>query len=422
MKQKFFYGWYMVLGGMVIAFINAAIISYGWTAFVGPITAAFGWSMAQASLASSFRSLEIGVFNPFWGPVVDRYDPKKLMIIGVVVSAAGMFCLSQMQNLWMYYGGFIILGVGSSLATSMLPLAIMAHWFHKNIGKANGLFYIGTGLGGVCTPLVVMAIDRYSWSTVLLFTSFALLIFGIPISFLFRSRPEDYNMMPDGVITDAAGKKKLAGNQFGTTVKEALKMRAFWHITFANIFQAAAMSTVMFYAVPYLSSLGMDRAIAGTIVMLYTFISLFGRIFLGTFCDYFRKSWVLATAIGMQVIGLVLYWQMQPSPSWWFILLFAIPYGIGVAGVAPLRAPVIMDYFGTKSFASIYGILSIVFAVGNVIPPPIAGWIWDTYHDYHVWWVILIVMGIIGFVSAATMPAPQKRPEAVPSESPVHVD
>jgi MFS family permease len=166
----------------------------------------------------------------------------------------------------------------------------------------------------------------------------------------------------------------------------------------------------------------MDRAIAGTIVMLYTFISLFGRVFLGSCCDYFRKSWVLATAIGMQVIGLILYWQMKVDASWWFILLFAIPYGIGVAGVAPLRAPIIVEYFGTKSFATIYGLTSIVFAVGSVLPPPIAGWIYDNYHDYRLWWVVLIVMGIIGLVSALTMPAPQKRPEAVLSESAAHGD
>ncbi len=417
MKHKIFYGWYMVLGGLLVAMLNSAIISYGWTAFVGPIAATFGWSMAQVSLASSMRSLEVGVFNPFWGPIVDRKDPKILMLTGVLVSALGIFCLSRMVNLWMYYGGFILLGIGSSLATSMLPLAIMARWFHKNIGKANGLFYVGTGLGGVMTPLVVFLIDRFGWQSTLLYTSILFLAIGIPVSFLFRSRPEDYGMVPDGIVTNAAEQKKQANAQFGTTTKEALKMRAFWHITISSIFQSATMSTVMFYAVPYLTSLGMDRGTAGTIVMLYTFISLFGRVLLGTCCDFFRKSWVLATAIGMQVVGLVLYWQMQADSPFWFILLFAIPYGIGVAGVAPLRAPVLVDYFGTKSFATIYGLTSIVFAVGSVIPPPLAGWIYDNYHDYRVWWVVLIVMGIIAFISALTMPAPQKRTEKIKTET-----
>jgi MFS family permease len=316
----------------------------------------------------------------------------------------------------MYYAGFIILGVGSSLATGMLPLTIMARWFRKDIGKANGLFYVGTGLGGVAVPLVVFLVDRLGWQTTLLYTSVAFLAIGIPVSFLFRTRPEDYGMLPDGRTTDGVGKKR-PNTDFGTTTKEALKMRAFWHMAITTIFQSSAMSTVIFYAIPYLTSLGMDRGTAGTVVMLYTFISLFGRILLGTCCDFFRKSYVLAAAIAMQVIGLVLYWQMGATSPFWFILLFAIPYGFGVAGVAPLRAPVIVEYFGTKNFATIYGLTSIVFAVGNVLPPPIAGWMYDNYHDYKTWWLILIGMGVVALISALTMPAPKLRPEAAKSET-----
>jgi sugar phosphate permease len=410
MKFKIFYGWYMVLAGLALAALNSSIISYGWTAFIGPITTTFGWSMAQISLASSLRSLEVGVFNPLWGPIVDQSSPKKLMLIGVTCSALGIFCLSQTVNLIMYYAGFLILGVGSSLAMGMLPLTVMARWFRKDIGKANGLFYVGTGLGGVAVPLVVFLIDKISWQTTLLYTSIVILLVGIPTSFLYRSRPEDYGMVPDGRVTDGAGKKARPNTDFGTTTKEALRMRAFWHLTVTTIFQSSAMSTVIFYAIPYLTSLGMDRGTAGTVIMLYTFISLFGRILLGTCCDFFRKSYVLAAAIAMQVIGLILYWQMNADSPFWFILLFAIPYGFGVAGVAPLRAPVLADYFGTKNFATIYGLTSIFFAVGNIIPPPLAGWIYDNYHDYKTWWLILIGMGVVALIAALTMPAPQRRP------------
>ena len=198
MKPKLFYGWYIVISGAVLGFVFSSIVGYGWTAFVGPMISTFGWSMAQVSLASSLRSLEIGVFNPLWGPVVDRHSPQKLMRIGVVCASLGLLILSRMHNLVMYYVGFLLAGVGSSLVTGMLPLVVISRWFRKDIGKANGLFFMGVGLGGVAVPLVVTLIDKLSWRTTLLYTAVGFFVLGLSLSFIFRSRPDDYGLEPDG--------------------------------------------------------------------------------------------------------------------------------------------------------------------------------------------------------------------------------
>ncbi len=166
MKPKLFYGWYIVIAGLVLAGFNAAIFVYGWTAFLNPIVATFGWSMTQLSLASSLRSLETGLFNPVWGVMVDRWSPRKLMLFGVIVTALGTFCLSQTRNLAMYYGGFLIVGLGSSLITSVLPVTLISRWFKRDIGKANGLFYMGVAIGGVLVPVVVKLIDKLGWQTI----------------------------------------------------------------------------------------------------------------------------------------------------------------------------------------------------------------------------------------------------------------
>ncbi len=409
MKHKIFYGWYMVVAGMVLMALNSSIVSYGWTAFIGPILTTFGWTQSDIAWASAMRSLEIGVFNPMWGPIVDRGNPKKLLALGTTMSAAGLFCLSQTRNLFMYYLGFLILGIGSSLAIGMLPKTMMTRWFRKDMGKANGVFFVGAGLGGVAVPLVVWLIDRFGWQNTLLYTSFTVFILGILFSFIFRTRPEDYGMVPDGREGDANGKRSRNGADFGTTVREALKMRVFWHLVITTLFQSSAMATVIMYAIPYLTGLGMDRTTAGTVVSIYTFVSLFGRVITGSLCDFFRKSWVLSAAIALQTIGLVLYWQMGGTSPLWFVVLFAIPYGLGVAGVAPLRAPVTAEYFGTRNFASIYGLTSFFYGVGNLLSPPLAAWFYDNYHDYRTWWLILIVMGVIAFASALTMPAAQRK-------------
>jgi MFS family permease len=341
----------------------------------------------------------------------------------VSLSAAGLFCLSQTRNLFMYYAGFLILGLGSSLAIGMLPQTMMTRWFHQDMGKANGLFFVGAGLGGVAVPLVVQLIDALGWRNTLLCTSITVLVIGISFSFLFRAWPQDYGMVPDGRDTGEKGKQNRLKSDFGTTVGEALRRRVFWHLVVTTLFQSSAMATVIMFAIPYLTGpgIGMDRATAGTVVSIYTFVSLFGRVIMGSLCDFFRKSWVLSAAIAVQTIGLFLYWRMSETSPLWYIVLFAIPYGFGVSGVAPLRAPITAEYFGTRNFASIFGLTSFFYGVGNLVSPPIAGWLYDNYKDYRTWWLILIGMGIIALISSLTMPAPQGQVASVKTESPAMV-
>ena len=418
MKQKFFYGWYIVISGAMLGWVFSSLMGYGWTAFVGPIISTFGWSMAQVSLASSLRSLEIGVFNPLWGPAVDRWPPNWLMRLGVLCASLGLFCLSQMQNLWMYYLGFLLAGVGSSLATGMLPLVVISRWFQKDIGKANGLFFMGVGLGGVSVPLVVGLIDRLSWRTTLLYTAIGFFVLGLAASFVFRSRPQDYGLEPDGKGPNRTKKPDSDSDlEFGTPFKEALRMRAFWHIAAVTIFQNATMSTVMLYAIPYLTSLGMTRRTAGTTIMLYTLVSLFGRLPFGILADVFKKRYVVALSIGLQVAGLFLYWLLGGKSPFWAILLFAIPYGIGISGVMPLRVPLLVEYFGIKNFGSILGLTSIFIAMANIICPPLAGWIYDTTRDYKVWWLSLVVLGIAAMISILTIPEAEQRKEPIKAKS-----
>jgi MFS family permease len=194
-------------------------------------------------------------------------------------------------------------------------------------------------------------------------------------------------------------------------------MRAFWHLAAVSMFQTATISTVMLYAMPYLTNLGMDREWAGTIIMIYTIISCFGRVPLGMLSDVFRKTYVLAFCLVLLIIGLILYWQMSAVSPFWFIILFAIPYGLGVSGITATRSPILAEYFGTKNFGSIFGLTSIFFALASVISPPIAGWIFDNYQDYKTWWLSLIIMGIFGLLALLTIPRARKaeaeQPETV---------
>jgi MFS family permease len=399
--KKVFFGWFIVAAALLLTTYNSAILVYGFTAFMTPIAATFGWSYAQVTLASSIRGLETGTLDPLVGIAVDRWPARRLMLIGTCILTLGIICVSQATNLAMFYTGFLVMGLGSSFSMHMVPTTVIARWFRRNIGKANGVLAMGWALGGLFTPLLVRAIDTYGWQTTLIYLAIGVLILGIPLSFLFRSRPEDYALLPDGKAQDDA--EHPSTYDFGTGVKEALKMRAFWHIGIAQMFQMLAMLAVNIHMMPYLTSLGMERSTAAITVMIYSIATLVARVPFGFLADIFPKKYVMALSMGLIAAGLLIFGLLDVS-SFAFVLLFVVIYGVGSAGAVPLRAPIIREYFGVRKFGTIYGLVAIFTTIGSAVGAPLAGLVFDIRGVYDPIWFIYAGLNAVGTILILIMP------------------
>ena len=423
MKPKVFYGWYIVVAGLVLNIYNAALFSYGWSAFVNPILTTFGWTMVQLSLASSLRGLESGIFNPLFGWIVDHYSARKLMITGLIVNASGIFLLSQTKNLGMYYGGFLLMGLGSSLAIGILPTTVIARWFKKDLGKANGIFFMGNGFGGLAAPLVVKIIDSLGWQTTLFYGAIGILVIGIPMALIFRDRPQDRNLLPDGraAVTSSGTKVTATSAEYGTSVKDALRTRAFWHLVATVLFQNSFLGVLTMFMIPSLTNVGMTRAAAATVTSLFTLVSLFVRIPFGILSDRIRKSYCVALSVGFQTIGAFIFWLLSGSSPFWMVLAFAITYGVGLSGIMVLRPSILSEYFGTKNFGTIFALEGIFITIAGIASQPLAGWVFDTYHTYKPLWIGYFIFGVVALVVILTIPAAKKRAapasEATPTEA-----
>jgi len=394
---------------------HGSILMYGFTAFINPIASTSGWSLAQISFATSLRGLESGALNPFFGAAVDRWPAKRLVLIGMAVYGLGLFLVSKATSLITFYAAFLISALGSSLAVQMVPPTMIARWFRKNVGLASGVLTMGVGIGGLLIPLLVKLIDTYGWQNALVILAAGVWVLGIPLSFVFRNRPEDYGLLPDGKLQgDSKGSDSLRDYDFSTGVREALKMRAFWHIGIATIFQTAGASAGTVHMMPYLASLGVERSTAGMVAMLVPLASLVVRIPTGLLADIINKKYVLALSVGLVSVALFLFWLIDGS-SFLLMLLFAVTFGFGLGGFMPARLPLFREYFGTKNFGVIFGLTSIFQTLGLVTGPPIAGWVFDTLGYFDPIWLILSGTGMVGVMVALTMPPPSRKPKPIVS-------
>ena len=404
-----FYGWYIVAASAFIGAFIGGTTMRGFTALVDPMVVTFGWSYAQISLAMTLRGVESGVMNPFMGAVADRWPARRLVFIGVIVSGLGILFLSQVNNLPTFYTSFIIIGLGGSLGMQVVPAVVIARWFSKNTGKAYGILAAGIGLSGFLVPLVTMLIDNYGWRAYLVMVTVGVFAFCLPVSFLFRNRPEDYGLLPDGKLPNSLTVSRGQQTQdVSMGVKEALKTRAFWHIGIAFMLQIAGGSAVLLHTMPYLSSLGIERSTASMILMYIAIVSVPSRLLFGWLSDIFRKSYIIAASMVLTSIGLFLF-SIIDSSSFGLIVGFIIVYGTVVGAYISLRPPIHREYFGVRKFGSILGLGSIFITIGVITAPPLAGWVFDTRGVYDPIWLIFSGVCLIGAILMLTIPrAPQK--------------
>lgn len=404
--RKLFYGWWMVLSAAILNIFSGASFYYGFTVFFNPIRESFHWTAAQTSIAFTFQRLESGLLGPVAGFFVDRVSPRILMVGGWTVVGLGFILLSYINSLWSFYGIFVLLSIGLSFGSFVVANTAIARWFDKKRSRALAFIYVGYGFSGSLVPLLALAIKTYTWRPTLLWMGIIMLVLGVPLSLLIRDRPQDYGYLPDGadpssltdttaVSTPAKPAVKSTPAAQGYTVREALKMPAFWFVGFAFLFQQLGTSAVMVHVAPYLESVGFSRTIASLAVTGVTLCSLIGRLGFGWLGDFVAKRYLIAASLALQAVGLFVFAFVRADMVWMLILFF-LTYAPGYGGPIPLRPALQADYFGTKSLGTLMGLMSTVSMVGGLLSPVFAGRVYDVTGSYHNAWMI---------IAAATLPS-----------------
>jgi MFS family permease len=390
-KQGFFYGWWIVVSAALLRFFSGGFFYYGFSVFFNPIRDTFHWSAADTSVAFTLRGVETGLFSPIVGALADRVAPRKLMIAGWAVIGLGFILMSRINSLWAFYGSFVFVALGSSFGTGLVMNTTIANWFTRKRSRALALGFIGPGASGLLAPVLALSLGQVGWRHTLVYMGIASFLVGIPLSLVFRDRPQRYGRLPDGDPVPAAGHVDTGAARpvSGFSARAALKTRSFWMFSLAQLFQQMGTSAIAVHIVPYLESVHVPSTVAALSVTGMTVCSLIGRLGFGFFGDRANKRHLIALSVGLQAIGLVCF-AFITRDTIWLLFAFLFTYGPGFGGPIPLWPAMQADFFGTRSFGTIMGLLTLTSVVGGLASPIVAGWIYDVSGSYRVAWEISI--------------------------------
>ena len=404
-SQGIFYGWWLTGVAAFVMIIGTVPIFQGMTAWFVVLEREFGWSRAQLSLAFSLTRAEGTIMGPLAGYLVDKVGPRRMVLSGLPVMGIGFILFSQVNNLWQFYGAFVLASMGAGFGTWLPMMTVLNHWFQKRRSMAMSLAMEGFALGGVLLmPALAWAIDpdepdRLGWRLTAAGIGVVLIILAWPVSRLIRNRPEEYGLRPDGRPENQPERGERVGSGQGEggivdfTWQEALRTRPFWLITIGHSATSIVIVTLTVHLGPMLTDLGYSLQMVAWVVSTYTGVGAVFTLVGGYIGDRVPMHLALFGFSVIQSVAVVILLSADTLPM---ILLFAVVLGIGCGGRTPMTTAIRGVYFGRRAFASITGISMIPMNIMLLVFPLFAGIMFDAVGSYQIPFSVLAIVSFFG--------------------------
>ena len=403
-QPPFFYGWVIVASGAGSMALGSALLFHAFGAYVVLLQDEFGWSRTTLALAFAMQRVESGLLGPVDGWLVDRFGPRKMMLVGVVIFGIGFMIFSQIQTLFGFYVAFLVMAFGNALG-SFLPASVaVVNWFIRKRTTALALMMLGLAAGGLVQPVIATGLESIGWRNMAFISGIIMIVVGVPLATLLRHHPEDSGWQPDGIrsqsqlITDSsdATEPVQQNEEINFTAIQALKTRAFWYIGIGHSLSLLVMGAINVHLIAHLhESLGFSLTVAASMITVMTLTQVVGQLVGGVLGDKFDKKWLIVAVMFINAASLMI---LAFAAHIWLIIIFAILNGATFGARIPLTTSIRADYFGGKFYGTITGFSSVLAMWGMIFGPLIAGGSYDLLGSYTPGFIMLSLLAGLGSV------------------------
>lgn len=381
-KRRFDYTWVILALCFLMVMVSLGFASSPHSLYPDEISKALGVERSLVSISDSMRYIATAIVNLFFGTLIAKFGPKKLIIAGFLSLTASVTLFSFATNLWMLYLAGALLGVGFSWTTTTMVGYVVGIWASKNKGTIMGAILASNGLGGaIAIPLLGSLIkpavigsyrSAYRLTAVVLFaTMIVLLIF-------FRDKPKHAESLP------TPEKKKARGRDWeGISFAEALRRPAFWCTLVSVFLSGMILQGIGGVAVMHMKDVGIDY---GAVLGLISFGSLLlavSKFSAGFLYDRFGLRLTSGFCMIAAMIGACSLAALRNDGLGYVLTVTYVVisrFGLPLETVMlPLYAS---DLFGRKDFPKILGIFVSINVTGYAVGAPILNLCYDFIGSY----------------------------------------
>ena len=407
-RSGIFYGWWIVAVSTLASTIQSAFFNIGAQALVLPIIREFETTRTAVSVAFSLRRLEGGLTGPLEGYLIHWMGPRPYMVTGWIIFGLGFIAIGLCQNIYQFYGAFLMVTLGQSVAGFLPIVTVLVNWFDKWRGRAIAIYQLGGSIGALLVPVFAWSILNLGWRETTIGVGFLVIVLGVPIALMMHANPEDYGYLPDGA---QPGEEIDNGNDaqdvyVNESILNALKSRNFWFLGFAHSAGITAWGALQVHQIPALVDIGIPELAAAGIVSYTLVISAFGRLAGGFLGDFLGTKKITAAAFIFQGIAVMILAFADTNAE---VMIFATIFGIAFGTRGTLMTVLRAEVFGRQNFSRLAGLMDPVSSLSVLIAPIFAGIIFDTSGSYQFAFLVLAVVNALGALLLVGITVPNRQ-------------
>lgn len=372
----------------VVLFCVVGISVWGLPFYYDFMVQQFGWTRAQVTSGNALGKLVVGpIFGFLAGWIVDRFGPRRLMMIGILMAGAALVGLGSISSLGLFYFFYLFNALGYVCGGPLPNQVLLTEWFDRSRGKAMGFAYLGIGIGGATVPWIAHALaQHFGWQASLRILGLLIVAVSLPLVLLLKELP---SKTP---VVSATSPSPMA----------AFKRSSFYLLTLGSMCSIAAVSGTQQNLKLFLS---LDRHFtqrdaAGVLSLVLAF-SIAGRLLIGWLADRFSKKYVMLLTYLLVAAGIPL---MFLGTSRLTLYISGAIFGIGLGGDYMIIPLITADIFGIEILGRLLGVILTAGGIADAVAPWLIGRLRDSSGDYRESCFVLVGFALLGGIAVLGLP------------------
>ncbi|WP_088033995.1 MFS transporter [Evansella clarkii] len=316
------------------------------------------------------------------GFLTNRFPTKKVIIVSLIISAAGMGASAAVNHFFTAFLAFLVIGLGCGTG-NVASLSVVGKWFSiKYRGFALGVTNSGSSFGmlisGFLVPMLMMINTggwRISWGILALLVVLIIII----NHFFLVDEPHEIGLKPIGAERDPASEEgeKLVQPR-SPLIENVYSSKLIYLIGITYFtwgFSYLIFST--FFVDFLITSVSLEPTLAGQIFATAGIASIASGFLWGALSDKIGRMLTLFIIYLIQTCLLIAF-TVTTQPI--FLFLETILYSLTLWAVPTIMVAAVSDLTAARKTSMAIGFITLFFGIGQWIAPMVTGVLVDYYN------------------------------------------
>ncbi len=377
--------------GFAVLFCTVGIALWGLPFYYDFMVQQFGWTRAQVTSGNAVSKLIVGPLCGFIaGWMVDRFGPRRVMMVGILLAGAALIGLGGVSSLGMFYFFYLFNALGYVFGGPLPIQILLSRWFDKSRGKAMGFAYLGIGIGGTLAPWISHGLtEHFGWQSALKLLGVLIILIAFPAAFALKQTS------PPIARPRAPSSPAIS----------AFRSLPFYLLILGSMASIGAVTGTQYNLKLFLT---LDRHYsqgeATRVLSMVLASSIVGRLLMGWLADRFSKKYVMLAIYLLIGIAIPILFFGRTELS---LYIFAVLFGIGLGGDYMIIPLMTAEIFGIQVLGRLMGVLLAAGGIAEALSPWWIGHLRDASGSYSGSCVALVAMALLGAVAVLALPAKQ---------------